>query len=269
MKYSVVVPCGKLDGNINRCILGIIKQSIDPDEIFIICNNGVNIEEISNLLLDLEKYPNFKKINLIDGSNLRNANQARNFGLNITNSEWVAFLDSDDWWDEEWIKNASTKSSADFIYGSIRVHGESNSEVLHADDYKKYITPENYLLQYKPAQTSTYLIKTSFAKKILWDQHLKRHQDYDFFARAVKSSSSTEFIKDAFVNVDWSKPRRHKLHLDCLKVVKKWRSRVERKYYIRHIYNLFISSCKSRDMKALTPILLESLYLIFYKKYLN
>lgn len=269
MKYSVVIPCGKLDGNLNRCILGVMKQSINPDKIFVICNNGVKIEEISKLLLNLEKYPNFKTIDLIDGSNLKNANQARNLGLINTTSEWVAFLDSDDWWDEKWIENASTKSAADFIYGSIRVHGGIYSEVLHADDYKKSITPENYLLQYKPAQTSTYIIKTSFAKKILWDQDLKRHQDYDFFARAVKSSSSTEFIKDVFVNVDWSKPRRHKLHLDCLRVVKKWRNHVEKKFYIRHIYNLFISSCRSRDTKALLPILFESFYLIFYRNYLK
>ena len=257
LDYSVVIPFGKKDGDFSKTLSGIFSQEIQPREIIIICNNGITLEYFKS------KYQiNEDNVTLIEVKDKINANVARNIGIEKCKSDWVAFLDSDDWWDSSWVqaidKKLKNDTAIDFIYGSIRVHHPNSlTSILSADNWKKDYTPENYLLAYKPAQTSTYFMKTILAKNVKWDNTLKRHQDYDFFVRIARTDANTSVIPECHVNVDWTVFRKHKYHLDCYKVTKKWRKLVDPYYFRRHCYELAKSAFKSYDWKPLLLLTIE------------
>lgn len=259
-KYSVIIPYGKKQGNFLRCIKSVIEQTILPTQIIVVCNGEISIDFIRTNS-DIEILLNNSIISFIFPIGCTNANMARNHGLSMVTAGWTAFLDSDDWWDENWVFNvnkAINLEQSDFLYGSLRIHGKNNSQSeLLCNHYSEQKTPENYLLAYKPAQTSTYFIKTYLAKEVGWNNKLRRHQDYDFFVRATKASSKTSIVNGIFVNVDWTTPRRHKFHMDCLEVVTLWHMNVEKKYFLRHLKNLYKSAFLSKDWKAFFVILNE------------
>lgn len=259
-EYSVVIPFGKKAGNFSRCINGVLQQTIAPKKIFIICNGEVTEDYAKNLLRsEINQWSD--TISIIQPVLCNNANVARNLGLRRSETDWVAFLDSDDWWERTWVQSVESingKNFLDFYYGSIRVFfAKNSSKDLICEDWKSLKTPENYLLAYKPAQTSTYFIKTKLAKDVEWDETLRRHQDYDFFSRLIKKSELAGTVPGVHVNVDWVEVRRHNFHMDCLKVVREWKPHVDSYYYKRHIANLIISSIRSKDWRAVPSLIFE------------
>lgn len=268
LTYSIVIPYGKIEGNFLRCINSALNQNIPPIKIWVICNGQITNEFIKNLL-DANSNLKINLIEFIFPENCTNANLARNCGLYKTTSKWVAFLDSDDWWDSDWSSNVQETielNNCDFLYGSLRVYGKNNaSSDLICRHYKEFTSPENYLLSYLPAQTSTFFVNTNLAKNVGWNNSIRRHQDYDFFVRLVKSNPIVSIVENISVNVDWSTARRHKYHRDCLQIIKKWRPRVEKKNYLRHLNNLRKSAFYSKDWFAHISITKELLFSIIQK----
>ncbi|TFZ04207.1 glycosyltransferase family 2 protein [Ramlibacter rhizophilus] len=258
--YSVVVPYGKIGGNTARCLLSILEQSYPPEEVVIVCNGPVKASDAEQVLRAALSSSSIKCRLLEAPDSCKNANAARNLGAKCVSTPWVAFLDSDDWWDVDWAQTcARALNNADkdvrFVYGSINVHRAGGlKETLTADDWRVFATPENYLLAYRPAQTSTYMVASSLLHAVLWREDLGRHQDYDFFVRCMNSGALSCCVKEPQVNVEWTYPRRHKYHYDCWRVVKDWAPRVDPEFYRRHLANLTKSALLSKDLEAIGPL---------------
>lgn len=258
--YVVAIPYGKLGGDVTRCVESICRQTLAPQKVLVMCNGRVTRTHAEQVLAEqLLRWGHL--IDLVQPPNCRNANDARNTGIDMATTTWIAFMDSDDWWEPGWMAAAAAtllNEGKQFVYGSIRVHsGGGSTEDLIGRHWRNYATPQNYLLAYMPAQTSTYVLTTELARRVRWQPALHRHQDYDFFERCVNSGARTGVVPGVFVNVEWAEARRHKHHLDCLRVVTPWRSAVEARNYRRHIKNLFRSALASRDWRAVPRCAVE------------
>ena len=95
-KYSlsVIIPNYNKVQYLNKCIESVINQTLKPDEIIIVddCSTDGSQILISGLK---EKYDIIKSIYLDENAGVSNA---RNVGLNAASSEYVSFLDSDDYY---------------------------------------------------------------------------------------------------------------------------------------------------------------------------
>ena len=95
-KYSlsVIIPNYNKVQYLNKCIESVINQTLKPDEIIIVddCSTDGSQILISGLK---EKYDIIKSIYLDKNAGVSNA---RNVGLNAASSEYVSFLDSDDYY---------------------------------------------------------------------------------------------------------------------------------------------------------------------------
>jgi cellulose synthase/poly-beta-1,6-N-acetylglucosamine synthase-like glycosyltransferase len=100
-KLSVIIPTYRSKETIDRCILSVINQSLQPSEIIVIddgSNDGTTfkIQKLFDILRPQNKEINFVEIFLNNNSG---PSTARNIGWNAAKFEYIAFLDSDDAWD--------------------------------------------------------------------------------------------------------------------------------------------------------------------------
>ncbi len=97
---SVIIPTFNSIKHIEKCLNSVYSQSKPADEIIVV-DDGSNDETCK---LIQEKYP---KVRIVKQENSGPA-KARNNGVSVASCKYIAFLDSDDFWDEEHLKNLSS-----------------------------------------------------------------------------------------------------------------------------------------------------------------
>ena len=143
MKISVIVPVYNAELYLSKCIESIMNQSFVDKYELILVNDGS--EDHSEDIIDekIQKYGNDKivKINQINGGQ----GKARNSGLKVAKGEFVTFVDSDDYIDENMLKelyeealvNNSDLVICDYVeeIGDTRIYKKSLYKGM--DDIKK------------------------------------------------------------------------------------------------------------------------------------
>lgn len=90
---SVVIPAYKAASIIRRAIDSVCAQTLPPGEILVVDDGGFDADELSRVL-----QPYAGRATLLRQSHGGVAS-ARNFGIASARSEWIAFLDADDYWE--------------------------------------------------------------------------------------------------------------------------------------------------------------------------
>ena len=111
MKYSVIIPVYNSERTIKRCIESITSQNRSDVEIIII-NDGSTDESDSICKALRTEHNNIVYIHKENGG----VSSARNSGLSVANGEFIMFVDSDDYVDNQCfdIIDKYVKSDADF-----------------------------------------------------------------------------------------------------------------------------------------------------------
>ena len=90
---SVIIPAYNVESYIGDCLLSLIKQTFKDIELIVI-NDG-STDKTGEIIKLFEKD---KRVKVITQQN-KGVSEARNAGLNIAQSEYIGFIDSDDWVD--------------------------------------------------------------------------------------------------------------------------------------------------------------------------
>ena len=97
-KISVIIPCYNVQDYIDQCILSIANQTIGIESLEIIAVNDASTDCTLDHLLALEQqYP--LSIMVINCEQNGKQGTARNIGLNYASTDFVSFVDADDWLD--------------------------------------------------------------------------------------------------------------------------------------------------------------------------
>lgn len=91
MNVSVIIPVYDRAGRIMTAVESVLAQTLTPAEIIIVDDGSA--EDQTAPLRELEE----SRVTAISQENQGPAG-ARNTGLRAATAEWIAFLDSDDWW---------------------------------------------------------------------------------------------------------------------------------------------------------------------------
>ncbi len=95
-KVSVVIPVYNTEKYIHECLNSVINQKLKDVEI--ICVDDGSTDGSLKILKQYAKKD--KRIKIITQSNLKQG-AARNNGMKVATGEYIAFLDSDDYWRED------------------------------------------------------------------------------------------------------------------------------------------------------------------------
>lgn len=98
MKYSVVIPLYNKEHYIGKTIESVLKQTCQDFEVLIV-NDG----SADRSLEQARKYVS-DKVRLIDQEN-QGVSVARNTGIQYARGNYIAFLDADDEWHENYLEN--------------------------------------------------------------------------------------------------------------------------------------------------------------------
>ena len=186
MLVSVIIPYYQDIENIETSVLSVLNQSYQKLEIIIIDNENTKISK--NTLNALKKKS--KKIKIIQNKKYNLAGIGRNIGIKNSKGDYIAFLDSDDYWHKDKIKlqlKKIYKNNIDVLFTNF-VAINKNKKILY-----KVKSPKNFkfddLIKSCPICCSSVMIKKKCLKKIKF-RKLKTKEDYDLWLSLSKSGFS-------------------------------------------------------------------------------
>ncbi len=101
MKFSIIIPFYNSEKYIERCIKSVLEQSFGDYEIILI-NDG-STDRSSSVISNIDD----DRITVLENSENRGVSYSRNKGIKQAKGEWITFLDSDDWFDKNTLKEVS------------------------------------------------------------------------------------------------------------------------------------------------------------------
>ena len=133
-KISIIVPAYNVEKYIEKCLNSILNQTYKNIEVIVV-NDG-STDNTLNILEEVSKTDN--RVILINQKN-SGVSSARNNALEKVNSDFIMFVGSDDWIDENTCEiaiNEATNENADIVmFGYIREYGKKSiSKATFEDD---------------------------------------------------------------------------------------------------------------------------------------
>lgn len=117
-KISVIIPTYNRANDLRRCLNSLVFQTIDDFEV-LVCDDG-STDETSSVIKD---YDSRLDITYDYAENFGGPARPRNRGIKLARAQYVAFLDSDDWWTPRKLELSFSVLSAgvDLVYHDLYV----------------------------------------------------------------------------------------------------------------------------------------------------
>ena len=195
-KVSVIVPFYNVEEYIERSIKSVVEQSLKDIEIILV-NDGSKdgSEEIAQKYINM--YPN--KIKYLKKKNGGLAD-ARNYAIPYATGEYIAFLDSDDYIEEDMYKE---------MYETAKI---DNADVVECDYFWEY--PEETIRSSGKTYKNRHDMLVN-SRVVAWNKLIKRevlinsgiefpvglrYEDVEFFYKLIPYISSISIVKKPFVH---------------------------------------------------------------------
>ena len=139
---SVVIPVFNRTWELERALDSLVRQSYSNFEV-LVCDDG-STEDIESIF---KRYKSSLNIRYYKIKNFGGPARARNVGINNAIGEWIAFLDSDDWWVSERFDMLLKYLNQEFdlVYHQLEV--VSSGYLKRLGERRKYVGSE---LKYDP-----------------------------------------------------------------------------------------------------------------------
>ena len=130
---SIIIPVYNTGKYLEKCIESVVNQTLKSTEIIII-NDGSN-DQSNDIINDfMNKYENIVLIN--NASPSGNPGTPRNQGISVANGKYIAFVDSDDWIEEDYFETlvkCAVEHDADMVFsgGYVNHTGNKQNTVLY------------------------------------------------------------------------------------------------------------------------------------------
>jgi len=129
---SIIIPTYNQAKYISKALQSIIDQTFKNWEAIIIDNHSTDdTQKILNQFVD----PRIKCLKINNNGIIA---KSRNLGIKFARGEWVAFLDSDDWWTKDKLEICINNigDSVDFIYHELEIIGIKSKFKFKKKKYK-------------------------------------------------------------------------------------------------------------------------------------
>lgn len=204
MKLSIIIPMYNVEKYVEKCLRSCAEQDLPSDDYeIIVINDGTkdnSLEIVENVAKD------YSNITIISQEN-QGLSAARNKGLSLANGEYIWFVDSDDWIQENCLLKIITKFfNEDLDILAICAANYVNSEYHRrfSFEYSDVLSGRNALVNRKIQACVPFSI---YRRSFLVKNDLKFyigifHEDSEFSPRTYYLANKVSFLNDIiyFVN---------------------------------------------------------------------
>lgn len=206
IKISVIIPIYNTSLYLEKCIESIINQSLK--EIEILCVNDGSTDNSLDILKKYQKKDS--RVKIIDKKN-EGASKARNVALEIVKGEYCLNIDSDDFINQDYLKNMYNKAKqedldilvSDIIYffpnkkyveKDLRIN---DNKIINGKEYIKLFFQENFL-----GYTCNKLIKSKIYKEnnLKYNENIFLFDDVELILRLSYFCKRIGKLNEAFYN---------------------------------------------------------------------
>ncbi len=179
LKVSVVIPTYNRSLLVQKAIKSVLSQTKPPYEIIVV-DDGSRDDTLSVL----KNYP----VKVLHQEN-RGVSSARNLGIKKSTGDVIAFLDSDDEWKEDKLKNQLTLHKEGYKFShteEIWIRGDKElKQKLHHKKPEGECFYDNISFC-KIAPSTVMIDKNLFEKVGYFDESLEVCEDFDMWLRVLK-----------------------------------------------------------------------------------
>ena len=182
MKISVIIPAHNSVQTLARAIDSVLEQSYKADEIIVVDDGSTDAtSEVAKM---------YDEVSLLRQKNM-GVSSARNNGVMMAANEWIAFLDSDDTWHPEKLKEQVAyhrKNKGCKVSYTDEVWIRDDKEVSIPKTFQKpqVATFESCLSYCNIVPSSVLMQKKLFDRIGGFDESLEVCEDYDLWLRILR-----------------------------------------------------------------------------------
>ena len=202
--FSVVIPVFNRASSILPVLNSVISQSFTDWEIIVVDDGSKDIVELEKVVNDIQD-SRIRLVKRINGG----GGAARNTGIDAAEGEYIALLDSDDYFLEDKLKvyhQVIERSDRTVQLAWSRFHvdrGNGRDWIKPTNGPKKDERIDEYLTCTTGwIQTSTVVVEKSLAQKVRFSEKLPSSQDTDFAIRCYLAGANFEFIEECYSIMD-------------------------------------------------------------------
>ena len=194
---SIIIPYYNRPQKIKRCVESVLKQTYQDFEILV-------VDDCSTvpLILDIDS-----RIRVFRNQKNLGPGLSRNKGLENATGEYVAFLDSDDYWDEKFLESCLKQFSKSPEVSMVYANGfeiDENGEVVGVR--RNSIIIVNNILPHilkhtRPWGTGGCLWRNEYLKDVKWQSTIS-WEDYAFDIDVAIIRNKISGIQDSLVYYD-------------------------------------------------------------------
>lgn len=189
---SVVIPTYNRADTITRAIMSVLNQTYKDLEVIVVDDNSNdNTDEvIKNIIDGRVKYYKFHEN--------KGACAARNYGIEMSRGEYIAFQDSDDEWDKNKLKKQVDyliKNNLDIVSCRVKSINNKCEKIFPIN-----IEVNNDIYIKNKITTQTILGKRKCFMETKFNEDLPRFQDWELSLRLIKKYK-VKIMEDILVNV--------------------------------------------------------------------
>lgn len=208
---SVIVPVFNVEKYINQCIDSILNQTYHDIEIILVDDGST--DSSGKICDEYQKKDN--RIIVIHKSN-GGLSSARNAGVEIATGEYISFIDSDDWVENDFLEslyNCCIMYQAEIAVCRIQKRVEENQETQEYENFTECwsgrLAVENRVLKEKIYCIQTSVWNKLYSREIIKDMSFpegKYYEDIVYSTQAMLNSERVAYTNDALYNYRQDRP---------------------------------------------------------------
>lgn len=203
-KISIIIPVYKVEKMLARCLDSLLAQTYTDWNAFLI--DDASPDRSGEVAMQyVQKDP---RIHYMRNEKNMGVSATRNRALALIQSEYVAFLDSDDWWEADALEKmmaAAEKYEADIVQCAWRINYPDGSEIIEENtfpDLRKFSRSE-FAIPLKKMFTSISmnhvhrkLVRRELFRGLMFAEDLKTAEDLKMSFQLLMKARTIVFIPD-------------------------------------------------------------------------
>jgi glycosyltransferase involved in cell wall biosynthesis len=203
IKVSVIVPIYNVEQYIERCLESLAAQTFSDYEVIMV-NDGTKDKSGEIAKSYVYKFVNFVYLEKENGG----LGSARNFGILHAKGKYIAFVDSDDWVNKDYINKlytaCKTYDSDISMCSALRVWDDGKKKRFNVGFNQNELLTDKYKVMIKSSNVAwNKMYRIELFNDIKFPEDKMTYEDYACIPRLFNKSKRISFIYDDLYYYFW------------------------------------------------------------------